>query len=139
MLEAYEWLCGGYAHSSAKRYGPIHDVILFYTRGTEWTWNQQYQDYSPEYVTKFYRHKDKKGKHYTLGDLTGAGIRHGETGQPWRGMDVTSGKIIWKRTSQCEEIRTNPRCHPVLYQRDRMDLESTVPTARILSPQGQEG
>ena len=48
------------AHSSAKRYGPIHDVILFYTRGTEWTWNQQYQDYSLEYVTKFYRHKDKK-------------------------------------------------------------------------------
>ena len=84
------------AHSSAKRYGPIHDVILFYTRGTEWTWNQQYQDYSLEYVTKFYRHKDKKGKHYTLGDLTGAGIRHGETGQPWRGMNVTEKGRHWR-------------------------------------------
>ena len=66
------------AHSSAKRYGPIHDAILFYTRGTEWTWNQQYQDYSLEYVTKFYRHKDKKGKHYTLGDLTAQGFGMGK-------------------------------------------------------------
>jgi len=27
------------AHSSAKRWGPVHDVILFYTKGEGYTWN----------------------------------------------------------------------------------------------------
>src|SRR5436305_8701828 len=29
------------AHSSAKRYGPVHDTIFFYTRSSEYTWNPQ--------------------------------------------------------------------------------------------------
>ena len=30
------------AHSSAKRYGPVHDVILFYSRSEAPVWNHQY-------------------------------------------------------------------------------------------------
>ena len=33
------------AHSSAKRYGPVHDVILFYSRGEEHIWYRLYQPY----------------------------------------------------------------------------------------------
>ena len=28
------------AHNSAKRWGPVHDVILFYSKGQRFTWNE---------------------------------------------------------------------------------------------------
>ena len=73
-------------HSGAKRYGPIHDVILFYTQSDKYRWNVLYQDYSPEYVEDFYRFEDTRGR-YTVSDLTGSGPREGESGKPWRGID----------------------------------------------------
>src|SRR5690348_565629 len=36
-----------FAHSSAKRYGPVHDVIFFYTGSDKYTWNKEYQPYDP--------------------------------------------------------------------------------------------
>src|SRR5215471_16018487 len=30
------------AHSSAKRYGPVHDILLFYSKSDVFTWNTQY-------------------------------------------------------------------------------------------------
>src|SRR6266576_3892967 len=38
------------AHSSAKRYGPIHDTLLFYTKTDKYVWNPKYTDYDPEYL-----------------------------------------------------------------------------------------
>jgi site-specific DNA-methyltransferase (adenine-specific) len=83
------------AHSSAKRYGPIHDVIFFYSKSGQYVWNQQYQPYGESYIQQFYRSTDEQGRRFTLGDLTGAGIRHGETGNPWRGVDVTAKGRHW--------------------------------------------
>ena len=74
------------SHSGAKRYGPIHDTLLFYTRSKKWTWNATYQAYSPEYIEAFYKYRDAKGR-YRISDLTGAGPREGESGQPWRDID----------------------------------------------------
>jgi DNA modification methylase len=66
------------AHSDAKQgrtqHGRIHDVILFYTRSDNWTWNQLFTDYDPEYVNAFYQHVEPgTGRRYTLGDLVGPG------------------------------------------------------------------
>jgi len=83
------------AHSSAKRYGPIHDTLLFYSKSDDYAWNKQRVAYSEEYVERFYRHIDTGGRRYQLGDLTGRGVRHGETGLPWRGVDVTSKGRHW--------------------------------------------
>lgn len=81
------------AHNSAKRYGPIRDVIFFYTKSDTYTWNLQHTAYTDEYLSKFYRHVEPEtGRRYRLSDLTGAGVRHGETGKPWRGVDVTAKK-----------------------------------------------
>ena len=73
------------AHSSAKRYGPVHDVILFYGRSAEMKWVGGHQAYDDEYV----RGRFKRGgaRPWKDADLTGSGIRHGETGQVWRGFD----------------------------------------------------
>ena len=76
------------AHSGARRWGPIHDALLFYSRGQRYTWNRTYQEHDPEYVERFYRFSDVHGI-YRVGDLTGSGVRHGGSGQAWRGIDPT--------------------------------------------------
>ncbi len=83
------------AHSSAKRYGPVHDVILFSTKTGSYVWNPVFQPYSGSYVRSFYRHVDPHERRYRLSDLTGAGIRHGKTGEVWRGIDVTAKGRHW--------------------------------------------
>ena len=83
------------AHSSAKRYGPVHDVILLYSKSDNYTWHPQPQPYDLSYLDTFYTHKDDDGERWRRSDLTGAGIRHGETGQPWHGIDVTAKGRHW--------------------------------------------
>ncbi|NJK81958.1 MAG: site-specific DNA-methyltransferase, partial [Chloroflexaceae bacterium] len=83
------------AHNSAKRPGPIHDVILMYSKTDTHIWNIQYQPYDEGYVKQFYRYVDEQGRRYRLSDLTGSGVRYGETGQPWRGIDVTAKGRHW--------------------------------------------
>jgi site-specific DNA-methyltransferase (adenine-specific) len=83
------------AHSSAKRYGPVHDVIFFYTKSSHYIWNPQFTEYDQSYLDQFYRHIADDGRLYRLSDITGAGTRRGETGQVWRGVDVTKGGRHW--------------------------------------------
>ncbi len=83
------------AHSGARRYGPIHDVILFYSKSDRYTWNRVYQAYDREYVDGHYRYKDDDGRRYRTGDLTGAGTRDGESGRPWGGYDPTAAGRHW--------------------------------------------
>ena len=61
----------------------------------KYTWNRLYQPYDPEYVGTFFDEVDKDGRRYKRGDLTGAGTRNGETGQPWRGIDITAKGRHW--------------------------------------------
>lgn len=81
-------------HNSAKRWGPIHDTILFYSRSSTFTWNRVTQDYDPEYLQMYYRHEDDFGR-YRLSDLTGAGVRTGESGSSWRGVNPTEVGRHW--------------------------------------------
>lgn len=82
------------AHNSAKRFGPVHDSILFYSKSENFTWNQVFQGYSEDYLEKFYRFSDEKGK-FRIGDLTGAGTRTGESGQAWRNVNPTRAGRHW--------------------------------------------
>ena len=82
------------SHGGAKRWGPVHDVILFYTRSDRYTWNRQFQDFSSGYLEKYFRHRDKRGI-YQLVSLTGAGIRKGDSGRSWRGVNPTDSGRHW--------------------------------------------
>ena len=66
------------AHSDAKQgrkqYGNVRDIIFFYSKSEEWTWNWLYTAYNEDYITKFYRHVEPEtGRLYQLGDLTAPG------------------------------------------------------------------
>jgi site-specific DNA-methyltransferase (adenine-specific) len=93
------------AHSSARRYGPVHDVILFYTGSDDYTWNQDFQAYEPEYVETFFEQVDPDGRRWKRMDLTGDGVRKGESGQKWRGIDVTAKGRHWALPGDvCEQL-----------------------------------
>jgi site-specific DNA-methyltransferase (adenine-specific) len=100
------------AHSSSKRYGPVHDVVLFYSRSEAYLWNQIFGPYDQDYVDAFYTHRDQDGRRWRRSDLTGAGVRHGETGKSWRGINVTSKGRHWAYPpSELEEMHKAGRIH----------------------------
>jgi len=86
------------AHSSANKYGPVHDVILYYVKSDLATWNQPRAEYERSYLDKYYRHDDGDGRRYFPDNLFAAGPRNGSSGKPWRGIDPTSKGMHWKFT-----------------------------------------
>ena len=83
------------SQGSARRWGPIHDTILFYSKSDDYKWNRVYQDYDQEYIDSFYRFADEDGRRYGLVSLTGAGIAGGDSGQAWRGVNPADSGRHW--------------------------------------------
>jgi len=82
------------SHNSARRWGPVHDVVLFYSKSEAYTWNRVSQPYDDAYIDAFYRHRDENGR-YQLDNLTGAGVRSGDSGKPWRDVNPTDTGRHW--------------------------------------------
>jgi len=100
------------AHSSAKRYGCVHDIILFYSKSSKFLWNQQHTEFTEEYVNTFFDSVDEQGKRYKRMDLTGAGVSAGESGKTWRGIDVTAKGRHWAYLpSTLDEFVAQGRIH----------------------------
>ncbi len=84
-----------FAHAATRRYGPVHDVLFFYAGSDKYTWNKQYQAYDPEYLETFFDQEDSDGRRWMRMDLTGDGVRKGESGETWRGVNVTKKGRHW--------------------------------------------
>ena len=84
------------SHNSAKRNGPIHDTIFFYSKTKEYTWNKIYRPYLKGYVKSFFKEKDGKGQ-FRSQTLTGSGTRNPEkeSGKIWRDFDPTAKGRHW--------------------------------------------
>lgn len=85
-----------HSHNSANRYGPIHDTILFYTKSDSYIWNKVTVPLSDSYMLSHYKYEEH-GRRYKRQDLTGPGVRYGETGGPWRGIDPTPKRRHWMK------------------------------------------
>jgi DNA modification methylase len=83
------------AHSSAQKYAPVHDSILYYSKSASPTWNAPRAEYTDEYLAKYYKFDDGDGRLYWRADLTAAGVRKGETGKTWRGLDPNTKGRHW--------------------------------------------
>ncbi|MCC5983041.1 MAG: restriction endonuclease [Rhodobacteraceae bacterium] len=83
------------AHSSAKRWGPVHDVILYYAKSDKFDWIGTHQPYDDTYIDAFFTHTDPDGRRWRRADLTGAGVRNGASGKAWKGIDVTAKGRHW--------------------------------------------
>ncbi len=84
-----------YSHGGARRLGPVHDVILFYSRSEDYVWNPEHTPYSEEYVEEFFKFQDPDGRRYRSTILTGSGTRGGASGKPWRSIDPTTSGRHW--------------------------------------------
>ena len=110
------------AHNDGNRFGRVHDIILFYSKNPQPLWNPVYTEHDPEYVKKFYRHEDERGR-YQVDNLTGAGTTQGESGQSWRGVDPTAVGRHWAiphRNSWPEEVQP-PENYESLSVQERLD------------------
>lgn len=83
------------AHPSASNYGRIHETIYFYSKSSLYRWNVQHQPYDTYYLDQFYTHYDEDGRRWRRSDLTAPGIRRGDSGQPWRGIDPSEKGRHW--------------------------------------------
>lgn len=87
---------------SYKTFPNNHDSIFFYTKGNKWTFNRQFLPLSDERINKHYSSVEQgTNRRFSLGDLTGEGLRNGATGQPWKGFDPGSIGRHWS-TSPAE-------------------------------------
>ena len=80
------------SHNTADRYGNVADIIFYYAKTENLTWNRQFhqypngeQKYSDNQLRRF-RHRDPDGRVYKLDDLTAP--------RP----DSDSGKFEWRGT-----------------------------------------
>lgn len=60
-------------HNDPKKYGAIHDVILFYVKGDAYTFNQQFTGLSEDYIESHYTQVDGTGRKYQLTSLAASG------------------------------------------------------------------
>ena len=62
-------------HSDARRYGSVHDDLLFYVKNGKYLWNRTYQDYDANYVERYYRYTDGDGRRWMSDNLSAAAYR----------------------------------------------------------------
>jgi len=66
-----------HAHSDSKQgrkgFGNVADILLYYTKSENYTFNTQFIPYEQEYIDKYYRYRDSDGRRYWLDNLTGPG------------------------------------------------------------------
>ena len=110
------------SHNKAKRWAPIHDVILFYTKSDSYIWNNPRRPYMLGHVRdNFVKADDGQYKTDYYGNvLTGSGIRGGESGKPWRGFDPTAKGRHWAIPGKIwDEVGIDPAG---LSQHEKLDL-----------------
>lgn len=111
------------AHGRAKRWGPIHDVLLFYTKTDRYTWNRVPQKYEEGYLDGAYRAKDAHGRYQAI-SLDGPGTRTGSSGMPWRGVDPTVKGRHWELPPDraLPEWFNHPDGYPQMSVQERLDV-----------------
>jgi adenine-specific DNA-methyltransferase len=92
------------AHNSAdKQFGPIHQNILFYSKGEKFTLHPGRRPFSKAYIEDRFIYQDMRGK-YQTNYLTGPGLRAGESGQEWRGFNPSNAGRHWAIPSAIREL-----------------------------------
>lgn len=142
-----------YTRSSiSKSLRRAHDVILFYSKTENYTYNLQFKDLSDASL-KLYENIDDQGK-YQLVPLLVSGIRNGQTGCVWKGIDpnirgksgmhwVTTpdkldmydkkGLVIWP-----EKENGTPRLKYYLTQSPGVPLNDIWYDIQLISSSGKE-
>lgn len=93
------------AHNKlSRKYGPIHDTILFYAKSEQTRLHPGFTPYHKEYLEKSFSEEDSDRRRFQRNNLTGQGVREGESGKPWRGYDPTPKHRHWAIPASLREF-----------------------------------
>ena len=118
------------AHSDtkqgSKQPGRIHDVLLFYTKGSAWTWNPVYVPFDDDYVKRRFTHTDGRGSFKDMN--LSAAKPGGDTSYEWRIRRRAGDEWVsdledeWTRPKRGREYRAvrPPRGRYWAYSRENM-------------------
>ena len=101
------------AHANViNSYGAVHDILLFYSRSAQWTWNQLYAPYSEQYIEMFYDQVDENGRRYARRDLT-ASMQRASSGQlyEWKGIRPPPSRCWAMTIDKMDELDAQGRIH----------------------------
>lgn len=105
------------AHADTHGFGHVHDIIFRYSNGKPPTFNVELKAYPQEYIDRYFIYEDEylatRGKHWRA-DITGAGLRNGETGKLWKGVnpaDIGKGRHWMRAPSELDELLTDGRIY----------------------------
>lgn len=100
------------AHGDSKRWGVIHDAILWSTKSDRYVWNPQYEPYDDTYLSTKYTKTNADGRRYRLDNLTSPNPRPNMMYE-WRGHPAPA--LGWRY-----ELETMER----LFAEGRIELPS---------------
>jgi adenine-specific DNA-methyltransferase len=84
---------------SRRAYGNIKDLILFYTKSSDYIWNEPKHPRADHEIKRLFKMVDTHGRPYTTNPLHAPGeTRNGNTGRMWK-VTVT-GTAFWNGTDQ---------------------------------------
>lgn len=78
------------AHSDSEYYGNNFDMIFFYTKSSESTFNVVYQEYEEDYIARFTQ-SDSDGRKWDSGNLTAKGLQGGGYEYEYKGC-----RSLWR-------------------------------------------
>jgi site-specific DNA-methyltransferase (adenine-specific)/adenine-specific DNA-methyltransferase len=88
------------AHNDPRRFGVVHDYILYYSKTPQYLWNPQFTEYSAEYLKERFRNVESEtGRRYWLNTLTAPA--HGRGGKPaifWGEPRMPPPGTMWRFT-----------------------------------------
>ena len=94
--------------ASAYQLGCVHDTVFVYANGKAFKMNPVFIPYTRDYIEQHYKQQDRRDRFHAA-PLTAQGIRHGYSGMPWRGVDVSSRGLHWVcPTALPEDIKRHP-------------------------------
>jgi len=81
-----------------KTYGNVSDFILFYSKSDNYVWHRPVEGWTNAHALKEYQYVEvETGRRYKKVPVHAPGVRNGETGKPWKGMEPPPGKH-WQYT-----------------------------------------
>ena len=135
------------SRNDAKRWGGVHDTILFYSNGPTFTWNPVYLTHDPAYIDKFYRNEDERGRwmsdvierSQSMGPRPNLSYEFDGYTPKWgwrmkrEKLEVLArdGRIIWSRNGK-------PRLKRYLHEQTGPPILDVVTDIQLVSPHAKE-
>ncbi|MEW5911303.1 MAG: DNA methyltransferase [Thermodesulfobacteriota bacterium] len=97
------------AKQGGKKFGRVHDIILYYSKSKDFVWNHQYLPLPETTIEKWYRNvEEKTGRRYNKADLTAA-RPGGDTKYRWKGVLPPEGRYWAYSKKNMEKLEKEGR------------------------------